>query len=749
MGSAAPSVSPCRVGSFGTAARASLYASDACNGTCPLVSPGRYCPPGSASPTGALCVAGYGCPTMGAPLPCTTPGRYCPAGSPSADAAAGAACDAGTYGLAASYPTSSCAGPCAFVTGNYCPSGSTTPIGVACPLGYHCAAMSAPPVACVAGRYGSTTGLWTAECSGECLIGFYCPPASTRADAARCAAGRYADVFGATSSACVGPCAAGYFCPAGSALATAVACPAGTFGNTTGLGNAACSGPCPSGYYCVAATVDPHGTPCRGGKFASSPGSASSACGGDCAPGYYCPPGSVSGAAAPCNSSAYYCPGGSEAPLPVSTGFYAAGGAASGVRAAQQFPCTAGTYCRGGQQYACSAGSYGVSSQEVSPTCSGPCAAGYYCPAGSTSALARPCGNSTVYCPAGSAAPLRVAHGSASVGWQAGGGATAQEQCPPGSFCAPDGVARACPYGTFGNVSGLAAAACSGVCADGYECPAGSPYDAAAPCPGGFYCTRGVLLPCPWGAYYDGTQAASAAECVLCPAGTYSAALNVSSAAGCVPCTPPDDSGPGALACWPGVVAAVASDAPPVVPSLSPGDVLTITFSRPTNAPPADTDALLGALLSFSTYLGEGSRGVWNRAGTVLSVTLGADGAAPVDLSATRVGVLTVAINASGGLRDARGASQAAATAPLDVTGDWGVATVPEFMVPGGPFAPAFARDTGGNAGLGAGDSLVLRFDNPCKQLPLGSTADVDALLAFSAPIGAPRDVLCVANCAV
>ncbi len=126
---------------------------------------------------------------------------------------------------------------------------------------------------------------------------------------------------------------------------------------------------------------------------------------------------------------------------------------------------------------------------------------------------------------------------------------------------------------------------------------------------------------------------------------------------------------------------------------------------------------------------------------TVLTLSLGnpGSGGGVVDLSSTRVGVLTLALNASGGLNDARGASPPAATPPELVTGSWGVAKVPDFMAPGGQFASAFARDTGQNAGLGVGDSLVLRFDNPCKQLPLGSKAAVDAMLAFSSPIGARR----------
>ena len=70
------------------------------------------------------------------------------------------------------------------------------------------------------------------------------------------------------------------------------------------------------------------------------------------------------------------------------------------------------------------------------------------------------------------------------------------------------------------------------------------------------------------------------------------------------------------------------------------------------------------------------------------------------------------------------------------MAGTWGVAKVPEFLPADGLLAPSYARDSGHNAGLGPGDSLVLRFDNACKQLPVGSRAALDTLLAFSAPIG-------------
>ena len=70
------------------------------------------------------------------------------------------------------------------------------------------------------------------------------------------------------------------------------------------------------------------------------------------------------------------------------------------------------------------------------------------------------------------------------LGGVSGGGPSAQSAaaCPPGSFCPGDGTARLCPGGTYGAVAGLATANCSGLCAAGFYCPAGSVSATARPC---------------------------------------------------------------------------------------------------------------------------------------------------------------------------------------------------------------------------------------------------------------------------
>ena len=63
-------------------------------------------------------------------------------------------------------------------------------------------------------------------------------------------------------------------------------------------------------------------------------------------------------------------------------------------------------------------------------------------------------------------------------------------------------------------------------------------------------------------------------------------------------------------------------------------------------------------------------------------------------------------------------------------------AQVPEFLPTSSAFAGAFARDTGHQEGIGAGDTLVLRFDNPTRQVDISTTSAVNSLLLFSSPIG-------------
>jgi hypothetical protein len=158
---------------------------------------------------------------------------------------------AGRYGSSSGLVSSNCTGLCD--AGTYCAPGSTSPAGSPCPVGQYSTAGLCLP--CPAGRFGNTTGLTSASCSGLCRAGRWGGP-------------------GSGDAGCEGPCAAGYRCPPGStseAPGNANRCPAGKYsalgdedcfncsagfyGTGTGLETPKCSGECQSGYYCPEGSI--------------------------------------------------------------------------------------------------------------------------------------------------------------------------------------------------------------------------------------------------------------------------------------------------------------------------------------------------------------------------------------------------------------------------------------------------------------------------------------------------------------
>ena len=119
------------------------------------------------------------------------------------------------------------------------------------------------------GRYGSTPGLTSSDCSGLCEAGYFCPYGSTSSRQYPCGGpdvycptgsvgpiaaggGRYTVVYIPTPTPTALPsieplvyagtptlCPKGYYCPNGHVRMT---CPAGTFGAMTGLKSSSCSG---------------------------------------------------------------------------------------------------------------------------------------------------------------------------------------------------------------------------------------------------------------------------------------------------------------------------------------------------------------------------------------------------------------------------------------------------------------------------------------------------------------------------
>jgi hypothetical protein len=117
--------------------------------------------------------------------------------------------------------------PVACPSGTVCPQGSAEPLP--CPVGHYCPSGAIVATACAAGTYGAAMRLISADCTGTCRAGFYCPPASTNATSVVCPAGLYCL---AGTGAPLLFCPPGHYCVVGSASPTP--CPQGMVQSTAG-----------------------------------------------------------------------------------------------------------------------------------------------------------------------------------------------------------------------------------------------------------------------------------------------------------------------------------------------------------------------------------------------------------------------------------------------------------------------------------------------------------------------------------
>jgi hypothetical protein len=178
----------------------------------------------------------------------------------------------------------------------------------------------------------------------------------------------------------------------------------------------------------------------------------------------------------------------------------------------------------------------------------------------------------------------------------------------------------------------------------------------------------------------------------------------------------------------------VASDAEPVFPGLSADDILTLYFTKATNRPDVSSTAAVLALLSFTPRtLASILRGTWLAGGDAsdpdaaerLVITLA--GTVDSNIEATLLSMVRVSVLATGGLTDARSISQSTTVNDSTVRGTWGDASQPQFLTT----SPVVALDYGAQHGLGLGDALALRFNQPVAQVSVATKADLDNVLAF------------------
>ena len=159
-------------------------------------------------------------------------------------------------------------------------------------------------------------------------------------------------------------------------------------------------------------------------------------------------------------------------------------------------PCGLGKYCVKNVQKDCPAGRYGIIANETSSLCSGKCTAGYYCPAGSTTPRRHRCGTVSNYCPEGSGVPLVAANGYYTTPENVAENVRqGRAECPVGHYCT-NGEKRECPAGYYGSTVKLSSATCTGLCPEGYYCPAGTSDPTDHPCGGANnYCPAGSAQP--------------------------------------------------------------------------------------------------------------------------------------------------------------------------------------------------------------------------------------------------------------
>lgn len=258
-----------------------------------------------------------------------------------------------------------------------------------------------------------------------------------------------------------------------------------------------------------------------------------------CTAGYYCP-GGVTPIKCPAGNA---CPAKGAYPLGCPSGTYTASGqttclaCASGLVSANATNSTVCIACPAGSMAssdgitctpcACAAGfsstMFGAQScLGTSLTCSS-CAAGHACAGGASQPVA-------CSCSAGYASTTTTSVSCS------GTNATCAP-CPAGTFCAFGGAAQPlpCPAGTFGATSGISSAQCTGLCASGYVCAAGSFSQSAAPCGRGNYCPAGSssAIPCPAGTFSSSPTLPSA-DCsgpcssgYYCPAGSNVSTMEV------------------------------------------------------------------------------------------------------------------------------------------------------------------------------------------------------------------------------
>ncbi len=125
------------------------------------------------------------------------------------------------------------------------------------------------------------------------------------------------------------------------------------------------------------------------------------------------------------------------------------------------------------------------------------------------------------------------------------------------------------------------------------------------------------------------------------------------------------------------------------------------------------------SLLTFTPTLASVLRASWQTGGdeampdAAERLVISLSGTINTNLAATQLSAVRVTVKGSGNLRDAASLSQNANIVDATLNGTWGDSSQPQFVVG----HPIIALDYGNQPGLGVGDALLLRFNQPVAQV--------------------------------
>ena len=425
-----------------------------------------------------------------------------------------------------------------------------------CTAGSFCVEGSSAPLPCPAGTHAnSSLGVMTSagQCV-ECDAGTFCTVGSAAPTACApgtvqpeprqgacvgCDAGKFMNESGRTECHA---CAPGAYCATGASAA--LPCPPGTHSNTSGLSSSAQCDECPAGHFCFAGATS--ATACSKGTYAASTRSqlctacpagtyqnveGATAC-VSCDPGYTCGVGSAEQVPTMCSAGTFF-----NATLDTCVDCPAGSWCAGGPPESRPRPCSRGMYANETSSKSCFNCPAGTYQDDAGATGCTVCDPGHECDEGSVVQVPATCIAGTYY---------NLTLGTC-VGCPAGfyciGGLpdTQPEPCSRGGYCGANVSAPTdCPAGRYGSETGLSDKACSGECARGFFCSAGSlsakaeacppgsysgeygnkNISSCRPCPPGHACPQGATAPtaCAAGSV---SPSESAAECSPCANGTF------------------------------------------------------------------------------------------------------------------------------------------------------------------------------------------------------------------------------------